>query len=640
MPPYKTDWIKLVKQTKAISMNIIKSCLIIGLACLALLSCDDEAAQPQPTVSSLSITEGVVGTNVTITGTNFGTVTADVEVFFNTTEATVSSVTSTTITTVVPAGATSGIVKVKVKALEASGSSFTVLAPINVSATAFTRTVPENPVGVEGPFVLGTVSATTNRGTLTYTLSSQTPANAMAINSSSGQLVIANTNLYDFEVNPTITGVVTVANGSETATANITITLSNVEEVTLSNLAFTKAENPDLENLSIGSVACCWIGGSPAFAITSQNPAGAVSINAGNGQFTVANIDAFDFETNPTITGTYSVSSQSETKIANFTISLTDVAEIIENVIPTTYSVFSGVESQGNCTDGSGSNIRFTNPYFGYTYVPDGYPWSLYVSDQTCGVKRIDVSADGSQTSTTVFANSAPQTWEYTDIVYSADGSYLLMVYRGAGNGNGNVLSHTIVNVDGNGGSLTNNFSSVTLSNPEGLARDASGKIWVTETRTIKKFSVATFGLGTLLATYGDASSAASIDGTLSAARFTRIRDVQATADGFIYVADQNSVRKINEGTNTVSTIASGFDNPRAIGVLPNGNIIVADTGNSKIRLINISTGEKSTLIENLGDYPPSGIMVQTNEVFYFTRAGKSAIYKATITSNDCNVCR
>lgn len=200
-------------------------------------------------------------------------------------------------------------------------------------------------------------------------------------------------------------------------------------------------------------------------------------------------------------------------------------------------------------------------------------------------------------------------------------------------------MSHTIVNIDGNGGTLTNNFSSATLLNPEGLARDSNGKIWVTEPRTIKKFSVATFGLGTLQATYGDASTAASIDGTLTEARFLRVRDVQATADGIIYVADQNAVRKINETTNTVSTIASGFDSPRAIGVLPNGNIIVADTGNGKIRLINVSTGEKSTLIENLGDYPPTGIMVQTNEVFYFTRAGKSAVYKANI-SYGCGDCR
>lgn len=622
-------------------MNALKFTLILCFVYFTLTSCDDEkeVAQPQPTITALSITEGEVGTNVIITGTNFGTVAADIEVTFNNTEASIASVSTTTITTTVPIGATSGIVKVKVKSLEANGPSFTVLAPITVSVSAFTKTMQENPVGLEGPISLGNISATTNRGTLTYTLSSQTPEGAMTLNTSTGQLFVANAAAFDFEVNPSITGAVTVANGEEIATANITITITNVEEVTINNLAFSKAENPDAENLGIGSVTCCWIGGSPSFVINSQNPEGAVAINAGNGQFTVANIDAFDFETNPTITGTYSVISQSETKTANFTISVTDVVEITENIIPTTYSVFSGAESAADCTDGSGGNIRFTNPYFGYTYVPDGYPWSLFVSDLTCGVKRIDVNADGSQTSTTVFTNSAPQTWEYTDMVYSADGSYLLMVYRGINNGNGNVLSHTIVNVDGNGGTLTNNFSSVTLINPEGLARDADGKIWVTEPRTIKKFNVATFGLGTLQATYGDASTAASIDGTLSEARFLRIRDVQAATDGIIYVADQNAIRKVNEATNTVSTVASGFDNPRAIGVLPNGNIIVADTGNGKVRLIDVSTGEKSTLIENLGDYPPSGIMVQTNDVFYFTRAGLSAVYKANI-SYGCAQCR
>lgn len=618
-------------------MNLLKNSCLLILTLFLVTGCDDTETQPQPTVTALSISEGEVGTNVTITGTNFGTAAADVTVFFNTTEANPTTVTNTSVTVIVPVGATTGIVKVKVKSLEASGPSFTVLAPITVSVSNFSNSISENQ---RADNVLGTVQATTNRGTLSYSLSSQTPEGAMAINASTGQLVVADASAYDFEVNPTITGVVSVANGSETATANVTITVNDFQEVIVENFVVSIAEN-QAAFADIGYVVANGAGGNvegagPVTTLVSQSPAGAISLN--DNRMQVANASLFDFETYPTITGTYSVSYLSETRSASITITLTDVSEATETVIPTTYSVFSGVETVAECTDGSGNNIRFTNPYFGYTYVPDGYPWSLYVSDLTCGVKRIDVNADGTQTSTSVFVNTDPQTWEYTDIVYSADGSYLLMVYRN-GNGNGNVLSHTIVNVDGNGGTLTNNFSSATLSNPEGLARDSNGKIWVTETRTIKKFNVATFGLGTLQATYGDAGTAVSIDGTLIEARFTRIRDVQAAADGIIYVADQNAVRKINEATNTVSTIASGFDNPRAIGVLPNGNIIVADTGNGKIRMIDASTGEKSTLIENFGDYPPTGIMVQTNDVFYFTRGGLSAVYKANI-SYGCTGCR
>jgi hypothetical protein len=619
-------------------MKLLRNLRVLVLFLLLVSACDNEEAQPQPTITALSISEGEVGTTVTITGTNFGTSVGDVTVFFNTIETNPTTVTNTSLAVAVPAEATSGVVKVKVKSLEASGPTFTVLAPITVSVSNFSNSISENQ---RSENVIGTVQATTNRGTLSYSISSQSPAGAMAINPGTGLLVVANSSVYDFEVNPTITGVVSVANGSETATANITVTVNNEQEVMIENFAISIAENPTAF-AEIGYVVANGVGGDvegvgPVTTLVSQSPAGAISLN-GN-QLQVANAALFDFETNPTITGTYSVSYLSETRTASITISLTDVNENPENVIPTTYGVFSGSETIAECTNGGGNNIRFTNPYLGYTYVPDGYPWSLYVSDLTCGVKRIDVNEDGSQTSTTVFENTDPQTYEYTDLVYSADGSYLLMVYRGSSNGNGNVLSHTIVNVDGNGGTLTNNFSSATLSNPEGLARDAAGKIWVTETRTIKKFGVATFGLGTLLATYGDASTASSIDGTLSQARFTRIRDVQATPDGIIYVADQNSVRKLDEATNAVSTVASGFDNPRAIGVLPNGNIIVSDTGNGKIRLIDVSTGEKSTLIENLGDYPPSGIMVQTNEVFYFTRAGSPAVYKANI-SYGCVGCR
>ncbi len=623
-------------------MNIIKSCLIIGLACLTLVSCDDEATQPQPTVSSLSISEGVVGTNVTITGTNFGTVAADVEVFFNTTEATVSSVTATTITTVVPAGATSGVVKVKVKALQASGPSFTVLAPITVSATAFTRTLPENPVGVEGPFVLGTVSATTNRGTLTYTLSSQTPANVMAINSSSGQLVITNTSAFDFEVNPTITGVVTVANGSETATANITITLSNVEEVTLSNLAFTKAENPDLENLSIGSVACCWIGGSPAFAITSQNPAGAVSINAGTGQITISNANAFDFETNPTITGSYSVSSQSETKTANFTITVTDVAEVVAPAV--SVIAIAGIEATSGCADGTGTTVRFTKPHLGQAKQADGDPLELYIADKNCGARKITITGTGttSVTTTTLQTNNDPATYEYVDMLNF--GTYSLITYRGLGYGQGNILK-----VPSNGSTATN-FSFNTLNAPSGLASDNSGNIYVANLRTVQKFSSTG---GNVISTYGDGQFG-SVDGAATVAQFRLISDVQVNADGDIIVGDLYAVRKINGTTGAVTTLAGNgnnqndvngtltnarFNTINSIGVLPNGNIIVADAGSSKIKLVDVQNNQVVTLLA-FNNSQPQGIVVVNNETFYFTRTNSAAIYKATITTNDCNVCR
>lgn len=67
---------------------------------------------PQPTFYPLS---GAVGTEITITGTNFDSTTpANNVVTFNGIPATVTSISSTQIVTTVPAGATSGLINISV----------------------------------------------------------------------------------------------------------------------------------------------------------------------------------------------------------------------------------------------------------------------------------------------------------------------------------------------------------------------------------------------------------------------------------------------------------------------------------------------------------------------------------------------
>ena len=295
-----------------------------------LVSCSEkkEDVQPQPTIASLSVGEGEVGTNVTITGTNFGTIAADVEVRFNNTVAVINTVSATQITTSVPAGATSGTVKVKVKLLEATGSIFTVLAPVAVTVSPFNATLAENPsLGA----VIGTITASTNRGTLSYSLTSQTPTGAMAINTSSGQLTVANAGLFNFEVNPTISGVVSVANGSEVKTASITITITDVAEptVTVSNFTASIAENAAAASV-LGTLTATATLGTATFSISSQTPAGAIAVNATTGQLTVADASKFNFELFPTITANVLATNSSATATATVTITLTDVTETVQ----------------------------------------------------------------------------------------------------------------------------------------------------------------------------------------------------------------------------------------------------------------------------------------------------------------------
>ncbi|HCC72146.1 MAG TPA: hypothetical protein DEQ09_13485 [Bacteroidales bacterium] len=82
-----------------------------------------------PTLISIDPSSGKVGSTVTINGTDFSTTPAENVVSFNGTEATVTDATTTTITTTVPAGATTGPVTVKVDG-ESNGIVFTVIESI------------------------------------------------------------------------------------------------------------------------------------------------------------------------------------------------------------------------------------------------------------------------------------------------------------------------------------------------------------------------------------------------------------------------------------------------------------------------------------------------------------------------------
>jgi len=95
-----------------------------------------------PAITSLSVTSAPVGTAVTITGTSFGPAPGASTVKFNGTTATVTTWTDTSLSTTVPAGATTGNVVVNVNSTDSNGSAFTVqdftfeaaLTDINVTA--------------------------------------------------------------------------------------------------------------------------------------------------------------------------------------------------------------------------------------------------------------------------------------------------------------------------------------------------------------------------------------------------------------------------------------------------------------------------------------------------------------------------
>ncbi|WP_190808865.1 IPT/TIG domain-containing protein [Flagellimonas sp. S3867] len=134
--------------------------------------------EPEPTIASFSPAEGEVGTQVTITGTNFNTTLSENTVQFNGTDATVSTATATSLTVTVPEGATTGKISVTVGENTATSTDdFTVLEPM-VSITSFSPT--EGEVGTEVTITGENFSATASENMVHFNGVAATVSNATA----------------------------------------------------------------------------------------------------------------------------------------------------------------------------------------------------------------------------------------------------------------------------------------------------------------------------------------------------------------------------------------------------------------------------------------------------------------------------
>jgi sugar lactone lactonase YvrE len=178
----------------------------------------------------------------------------------------------------------------------------------------------------------------------------------------------------------------------------------------------------------------------------------------------------------------------------------------------------------------------------------------------------------------------------------------------------------TITSVAGNG--MTGSAGdgglaiSASLGNPSGVALDVNGNIYISDqlSSVIRKIDIATGMISRIAGDPGSSSGFTGDNGPAIAAKLSSPHALTVDANGNIYFTDTGNqrIRKINAATGLITTIAGNgsygytgdnglataaeFSNPNSVAVDANGNIYIADYGNSCVRRINSTSGIVTTV--------------------------------------------
>ena len=171
----------------------------------------------------------------------------------------------------------------------------------------------------------------------------------------------------------------------------------------------------------------------------------------------------------------------------------------------------------------------------------------------------------------------------------------------------------TITSVAGSGtfGSADGAAALASFKQPQGLAEDGAGNVYVADTgnHTLRKIA----SDGTVSTIAGVAGVPGSTDGTGTAARFSSPFAIAIGPDGDLYVADAGNhrVRRVTtagvvtsyagstQGFLDGAAAAAQFDSPRGIAVAANGDVLVSDTLNHRIRRI-VRAGNAAGAVETV----------------------------------------
>ncbi|HEY3755894.1 MAG TPA: SMP-30/gluconolactonase/LRE family protein [Opitutaceae bacterium] len=329
---------------------------------------------------------------------------------------------------------------------------------------------------------------------------------------------------------------------------------------------------------------------------------------------------------------------------------------VIRKIAGGQVSTFAGMVGQTGSADGSGTSAQFNYPG-GIVADTAG---NVYVADFDNSTIRVITPAG--QVST--LAGSAGQTGHVDAVGGAARFDHPAAV---AVDASGNayvadtstqtirkiVVSSQLVSTIG-GTADTPGHGTSAFFYPQGIAATSSGTVYVADTGNHEVKSVSGGG-GSVSLTAGALGTIGLADSGLLSSSFNYPYGI-AAANGNVYVADSgnNVIRVI--GSTGVSTLAgsgvagsangtgtaASFNNPSDVAVDSQGNVFVADTGNSLIRMITpsgvVSTvaGIAGTTGSNNGPdatatfNQPQGLAVDGSDNIYVADTGNSVIRMIT----------
>jgi hypothetical protein len=235
-------------------------------------------------------------------------------------------------------------------------------------------------------------------------------------------------------------------------------------------------------------------------------------------------------------------------------------------------------------------------------------------------------------------------------------------------NGSGAVIATAYVYGTGSGPQVTFSPGTQTtlgggFSQPQGVAVDGNGNVFVADTTVVKEIPAGCVSTGCVVTLAGSFSftnlPGIAVEGSgnvfvadygankvyeiLAAGGYTTVNTLGAgfsfntptgvavDGNGNVFVADDgnNAVEEILAagGYITVNTLGGGFSAPQGVAVDGLGNIYVADTGNNAVKEIAPGCGSAGCVVALGGGFNlPAGVMVDGNGKIYIADTGNNAV--------------